>query len=82
MRSRLRKWQRGKARLAAIKKSQESHVPIEAVLRVKLDGSKRPVCLDCGHSVMSHGERDGKIICWGCLGVNQKGKCNDNTRVA
>jgi len=85
MKSRLRKWQRGKARLAAFKKSQENHVAIETVMRIKLDGSKRPICLDCGHSVMSHGERDGKIFCWGCAGVGQEQQCgrtNDNVRVA
>jgi tRNA(Ile2) C34 agmatinyltransferase TiaS len=45
---------------------------IEVVMRVKLDGNKRPICMECGHSVMSHGERDGKLFCWGCAAVNQE----------
>ncbi len=45
---------------------------IEVVMRVGLDGSKRPVCLGCGHSMMSHGERDGKLFCWGCASVGQQ----------
>lgn len=66
----LKKWQHGKAQLALLKKSQENHVAIEVTMRVKLDGEKRPICLDCGHSVMSHGERDGKLFCWSCFGID------------
>jgi hypothetical protein len=72
MKSRLEKWQRGKARLAALKKSQENHVAIEVVMRIKLDGIKRPICADCNHSVMSHGERDGKLFCWGCFAIDSR----------
>ena len=70
MNRRLQKWQRGKTQLAALKKSQENHVAINVVMRVKIEGTKRPICTDCGHSVMSHGERDGKLFCWGCFGIN------------
>lgn len=47
-------------------------VVVEVIMRVQVEGSKRPLCLDCNHSVMSHGERDGKLFCWSCFATNKK----------
>ncbi len=59
---------------------------IQITMRIKMDGAKRPVCLDCDHSIMSHGERDGKLFCWGCAGVGQtqciERKQNGNERIS
>lgn len=46
-------------------------------MRVQVDGTKRPVCLGCEHSVMSHGERDGKLFCWTCETQNKQ--CKEGT---
>jgi tRNA(Ile2) C34 agmatinyltransferase TiaS len=45
---------------------------IDITMRVRMDATKRPVCLDCNHSVMSHGEKDGKLQCWPCLAIGKK----------
>jgi hypothetical protein len=73
----LRSWQRGKIRLAALKMSKQNHTVIEVTMRVRMDGDRRPICLNCGHSVMSHSERDGKLYCYGCQSLNQK-QCGEN----
>jgi len=49
--------------------------PIEVLMRIRVEGTKRPLCLDCGHSVMSHGERDGKLFCWSCLSAGKTPQC-------
>jgi hypothetical protein len=55
-----------------VESADDKPVAIEVSMRVRVEGSKRPLCLDCGHSVMSHGERHGKLFCWSCLSVGQK----------
>jgi len=47
---------------------------IELAIKIRFDSTKRPICIDCEHSVMSHGEKDGKLYCWPCAGTNKE--CN------
>lgn len=73
----LNKWTAGNQELARLKKLQESRMKIVVNIRVQVDGTKRPVCLGCEHSVMSHGERDGKLFCWTCETQNKQ--CKEGT---
>lgn len=45
---------------------------VDTLMRVRVQGTSRPICVDCGHSMMSHGEREGVLFCWGCLAINKK----------
>lgn len=51
--------------------------PLNVKMNVRLDGGKRPVCTDCNHSIMQHGERNQKVFCWGCATIKKVGTCND-----
>jgi hypothetical protein len=39
---------------------------IEVPVTLILDGTKRPLCKNCMHSIFSHGERGGVLFCWAC----------------
>jgi tRNA(Ile2) C34 agmatinyltransferase TiaS len=54
-------------------------VAIEVLMRIRVEGPKRPICLDCGHSVVSHGERDAKLFCWACYLVGPE-QCRDKRK--
>jgi hypothetical protein len=56
---------------AYVDEKKVSIKPIEVQMNVRFKGIYRPLCAVCEHSIMSHGELNGRLVCWGCIAVRK-----------